>query len=57
VCSSDLTPAKWLTWLDSGKPNEVTAVRGRTSVQPTDMNAPWMQDGYGETLGKTGGDQ
>lgn len=51
------TPAKWLTWLDSGRPSEVTAVRGRASVQPTDMSAPWMQPGYGETLGKTGGDQ
>lgn len=47
--------AAWRTW----QRNAVTFARGRAparSVQPVDMTAPWMRDGYGETLGKTGGD-
>ncbi len=66
VTSSDWS-AEARSWLRKGAQFEKRdaardAARGATKpagkhVQPTDMTAPWMQPGYGETLGKTGGDQ
>ena len=46
--------AAWRTW----QRNAATFARGSRApgrtVQPVDMDAPWMREGYGETLGKEG---